>query len=562
MDFWPKRWGGRNFDGDKGLGTVQTLGLPFSKQVNGDTTARKIGEFSETVIEEDGPAYFISGNLRKGGIQRYETWAAEDYKQSFSRYAGVIYAPIGKDQFVDATQAIPQPYDLSGGSDFGEYPVVNGENFTTFSRRYALTLAFFKGRAGRSTAVSGDVVVRDVQYAESALGGGDGEFDGFNVLSRYRETPSGFGPDMPPGWFLVTHAWGVSTDDWSAKISDLRVIRATREGATEFNIPRLSGTEGKPLALAALTTIGPQSYYMLASLLFSPRRYAGAAYSGGDVLFYKSADNGATWQVGTIPAIKANLPSPPTTRSPGATPEGYLYWPKDYKCDLNTALLNISVSTIITVVSPSVMVVALVQYKDVSGTMVPQGEMYRSADGGLSYSQIAFPSLLEDNPGEPVRIENMVYLGQNRLLAKTRSPGYGTDNLWNIIRSSDGGATWTCVPKAGLPTGAAPTSFFTGHFKVIAKRTSTKAGRVVLPVWGGGSYDLYESRDDGINWLRVSRLAPSEEAFRMEDDLADAVSDNNFGQLRVLGPEDSPSPLSIESPWRFDASRPYNPTED
>lgn len=545
MDFWPKRWGGRNFDGDKGLGTVQALGLPFSKQVNGNTTARKIGEFSETVIEEEYPAYYATGIVKLGAAIRIESREAEDYKNVFTRYGRTVYFPVGAEKFVNIGSVFTGTVnDVLTGS---------GPGIAVQADRYTITTSFYRSRTGR-TGIASSYTGHFARYPVQGPGAGDDAPFSADYGILLRETPVGYG-DGEQSWFasiFTTWSEALGTDGHGYIIAGLGMQRGnSKDGGVATGIGRPGGAEKCAILPCCVQTIAPDSFVILAACLFTPDPN-NAGYQGGDFLLYKTTDRGDTFTVATIPEMKVELPAAPAVDAspPPLRPRSQLI------CRLNNALLNASKSAAITVLTPDIWLCSYVTYKQVSGNWKNVGQIWRTEDAGSTWSLVAFPALLdESDPPRAARIEHAAYLGQGRVIAKTRDGLLGHDHEWSLIRSDDFGATWTCLPKVGFPE-SAEHSADTGWFKVLRLRTDTKTSIVTLTVWGGESYDLYESKTDGTDWVKVARLARSDERYSMEVDET-ILGDESFKQLVYLGTEDEPAPLSIETPWRFDRDTPY-----
>lgn len=523
--------------------------------VGGAVVHVKIERENEFVYIEGGQLY-ATGYRRQDSVEIFETRVSANAAANFTKSSAVIYTPIGANRYLFVTPAATSFYSVSYDG------IVSGQPFSLVGTTRDKTYSVAKGRSGTAipgyvAAISGTLqpflAFTGAGSLESIPAGSETPSSSGNNDISTRGSASGYGAGTEPDFLILENLPSVTKDAWNRDVFTPGFLRTTGATGGGGYLPRISSNAFQPMLASAIVVMSPTSWAFVVCLLFSPRPQ-NDLYSGGDVLVYTTTDNGDTYSINSISAIKTNLPAEPPTRNPALTPEGYLYWPKDYDCTLNAALSNIALFTTSAVVSPTSFVLFTCNYKIVDGVYKNAGEIYLTTDSGATFTSVEFPPLIENkDPVQPVRVENAVYLGGGKLLAKTRSGVFGSDNVWNIIRSVDYGETWVCVPKVGFPE-SAQFSFHTGHFKVIKAKSGATEATVVLPVWGGDGYYVYLSKDAGSSWEQGARIAPSEEAYRMESDLTDAVPDFNFGRIVFAGPT---VPLSVETPWRFDRSRTY-----
>lgn len=356
-------------------------------------------------------------------------------------------------------------------------------------------------------------------------------------------------------------------------------------------IPRAVEQTDKVMMTSQIIVITPKRWVTLAA--FSWENTSPYGYLGGKTSLFKTEDGGLSWTDG-----RSNDPSYAafTNGFPLIT---------DFVSPTNWYTLNRVLGFAIAnqewaVATPNIFMVSYPYWTLTPATItVPNAgynngssfigcgfaaKMVRTTDGGNSWAEVPYPTLLEtvtswgQSSYQIYLFTRVTYLGGGFMIAQIRAslwdqyavPVDPQDEtlVWNLAVSNDYGASWTCIPKVGIPDIAKSQPRYVGVFKVLKKVVRDpaggfKAGLVVLTLWGGDGYYLYSSTDNGASWKKACLMAKSESFRQMGFCSAHgaAVQENgfNFNDIYYTGTPQSTVPVAVETPWRYDSSQTWVP---
>ncbi len=125
--------------------------------------------------------------------------------------------------------------------------------------------------------------------------------------------------------------------------------------------------------------------------------------------------------------------------------------------------------------------------------------VYKTSDGGANWTHLT--GALQ---GSSSFADNVYFWNENEGMCHGDVTGTGTSAYFEIYTTSDGGATWTRVPKANIGGGANPASGEGGWTTVI----ETVGDSTVM--FGSNKAKLYISHDRGYTWtISATGITPS-----------------------------------------------------
>lgn len=125
--------------------------------------------------------------------------------------------------------------------------------------------------------------------------------------------------------------------------------------------------------------------------------------------------------------------------------------------------------------------------------------VYKTTNGGSTWTHL--PGVLQ---GSASFADNVYFWNENEGICHGDVTGTGTSAYFEIYTTSDGGATWTRVPKANIGGGANPASGEGGWTSVIDAIGDSTV------MFGSNKAKLYISHDRGYNWtISATGITPA-----------------------------------------------------
>lgn len=611
----------KQWDGDaplalQGLRGLERIDAPYLTEIRDNQTAQKSGEFRSTEQTTGGDTMFCVGAVDAldypspppnttgpaNGVGR--AVASDAARSKFHSFKGLdnistfgtsgqvtagkqaLYMGGGTWAYIDTT---PNPEVF--------WPIVDLPNPTYTNAQFSFTnvVSFQKSKRKNAT------YLYSLTEQYSVIGNNmnmDGTGSGVsNLLIPFPVGYRGFAiqPLQIDGGVKVLMTLPVtigSTDPWGNQISDNLFCKWSikEEVPGFFALPKPANCVNNAVAAFQLVTVTPAVWIGMGGVFWTPTPTGASTYFGGDLVFYKTTDAGASWTISgplAVPTLTFNIgldATPPTSdRAEG------------YGCRRNLGIAAACNFAQWCIVTPDIYVVSFPTYgpydaQFVGDVNVPNfydqntgkafnASWYRTTNGGTSWNPVDPVTLIETQLAGWAEFDpqlymprDMTYLGNGVLvgivragLTDARNKGAGNLSpqlVWNLIRSVDYGATWTCIPKVGLPA-AALWCQMVGTFKVQTKRTSATPGSVLLTIWGGDGYYVYESIDGGLSWRQDSLLAKSRTFYPMDVpgdfytvlDGSSVTWSANFRNLQIAGTDDAPALLDPVTPWRFNSTK-------
>ena len=617
--FRNKQKGGYSPSALKSQIAQEGVDIPYMRSsVAGHTSLKKSG-FRETERVSTGTSWINTGDVTIGGVtSRLAPYGSTTYKTPGHR----LNIP---------TSAVDLGFS-SGGEQYrvsyvkyigaGRYSYQAGSGVVINS--YGAPAAYQKPEydSNFTVVIKGGLLSRaDAHVRYTGL-----MFGVFDVAQALTVAPFGgiedcfqsaiFQPlDVAHGTSLITFSTYIGNVDLGGyPVSDTVYTIVDKSGPGSLLAPpRSENNTHSAMADADITVITPTTWVLLTGAYISPLTVAPdvlTGYWGGYIGLFTTKDAGQTWPITTIfslpprinedriPALCFNFPLRPAD---GVPPNVYVEG--QYVCALNVCVAHMMSTKEICVISPTTWLMSYGYYGAVRAAdgvpdngfnlylpttstdfAAPRGfcsRLVRTTDAGVTWTQVAPPTLLETVTGWPQYsrqyyiFRSVTYLGAGFMIAKIRAsiddvvtlnPSYnplGGPLVLNFAVSADYGATWTCVPRVGFPAAATGPMHF-GFFKVlrVKKRTGDAGtytpGLVVIPVWGGDGFYLYQSVDDGLSWTKAALMAKSEkfqpmDIVRTPLDDGGGVRGQNFAVYQYTGPPNANVAPYVEAPWRTDS---------
>lgn len=536
---YPKHWDGYISLGGKMAGELDAVGLPFLTKSTHDGTLVRKHDFMYTVTGGEEDQFVASGRIRKNGKNRDIMVVAPDYRQGFVTKEVFFGSYVGKNKKLLVTQT-----DLSTVDVFHDYTTSPPDPFNRVARQiYTLV--------PDPLVVSGNVRSRR----------GVGFSIPFSVVRISTNTGTTFFPvaprvgplrHLPDGsidYYVTTLLTDVSADRFGAPVNTVGFARINSEDKS-FDLfalptvfvpaPELRSAHYTPIG----ATVGPGRLYLFTMTEWAYPRADGPMLFPIARLFY-TEDAATTWSVADVtPIVLDDIPWVPTTLAE----------------QLNSAVFSSGWYEALNMIWRSALAVAIGNNEALLTFVYPR----RNPSSPTSWNgQLAFRTYLlsggvmtrlneEAGPGTAFSyFQDMVYLGQDIVLAKRTYgyPGTGHDVEWVI--SADRGVSWTVVPAEGLPN-LPPNrkNQFFGNMTVVQPVSDKFPGGVVLltaydPAERG--YFVYGSEDLGATWRRRGLLSRTETFFRVDQMLSDDGG-NNFAHVQFVGSTKAPAPYNPAIP--------------
>lgn len=524
--------------GPSSLGTAQVRALRSTggdwqnTQRDANTRALVQGEFSRVIV--DGIEYVSDGRIKPAIRRAFGTFR---FIQPFVPVAtpqGGINTGRGV-YFGSRRTAV-----LGGGLAEVVYEPVPLTSITYRYREYSSSVAVARGSFyGGFKEIA--FYNHWQQYAEAGIG--VGENPGFVVgiaplsFAQYVETPSGERVLLAPA--LINDG---RVDVKGRVLEDLAVntVRAKGEStAVSYSTSSFTRPDAEFSPFIHIVSTGGASFLLLAEKFFWAEPVIGeTVYVPKFFLFILPGNNAAAPvpmnATGLFPGAKM-----PTTSFTGLTE----YWSPNagipYNRDLNTMM-----GIMLSVVLPENRF--LLFTRQLCDDDIWHLRIARIVWGGGGSATGALIVDIAD-PVEPF-IQSAVHLGEGWVLAKRVDGFLDTDLPVSLMRSTDGGLTWSTFIPAGF---SAPLlNQFFGDLIVHRARMDGEPGIVLMPAWDAVSeaYHVWASEDDGATWERRGRIHKPDE-FRRVDSMAEGDGGDNFARL-TPGPNPT-RPVDVTLPERY-----------
>lgn len=539
--FPPKR-DGFSPVGEAKLEANRTVGLPYQTNEGPGYRTQRSGPFERVEVTGEPPVYYMFGRRWPS-----TAWASfKDIAIGAARPGGpwLVYpSPL----FV--VDAVPGWNDLGpmynalhiGGGHILNYSYRISYGFTTIPGGFG-SYTYGTGRTTlqfelqpRARKPKTEDLLQVILYSQ-----GWSDF-AYAPTNRQWITPTGYRTGLGYTAAVFSFFPGSRDDATGQTFADPVSLRLATEGAPALGfIPVPETVE----AIAPWMTVGvitPTRWRILGAQLCTPIE-AGGTGLNGQVFILATEDGGDTWSRVTVPALEVNMPAPPSPN---------ILYPT-YGSDRND-WLEAMFDGVWCVFTPEISVLA-------TPSRVPGGtrelRLHRSTDTGIVFSLITTPTFSDPNSTHATDQDphTFEYLGMGvGLLTTLFHDNVTNEDHWNLLRTTDYGATWTSVNKANLPPVA---SWQVGELRCERKKTATKSAKVYLPTASGTDYALWVSNDDGLTWSVETRVTTSDIAGRYNGVLdARTVQDersHNFAILQNFGNDTVRGVLSVSQPWRFD----------
>ena len=543
----PKYW-----DGFNSLGKKMTQGLamtdsPFLAVRGADGTVAYKRNFMNEVVGADHPEYWTRGVVVKEGVEEVRSVAAVDVSRGFYKDNTVVLDYIGDRRGVGWRSGADSETSFST-----EYDTLNPNRFKSRTVNSTADMRVLFGSIYSKQSDGFDIPF-SVSYPTTAP-------RPFNVLvlpAAPRSHPlrvTDDGVDM----FTVTPLTGFATDLFGAPMTSAVYYRYNTGGgpANGFFFPSalLPAAARRNINRPVSVTVGPNKLYALVLADWTYPEVGEALFPSARLLY--SEDGGGTWGVQDVTGqVLDDIPWLPAAAADQRDPALYdgAWWGSMQMIWYTSKMVAIgNDEALLTFVfrrrSPALPLTT--DFRLVSRTYRLSGGGMTLLDQQLGGEFVAFPPPPPERPNGPdfYITQDMVYLGQDTVLAKRvyGFPGSGIDVSWVV--SENRGVTWAPVAALGLPTPLS--NQFFGNMTVRVPRSDRRpGGEVFMPVYESAEsgYYVYSTRDLGATWRRRSRIA-STEAFRRVDTMISGDGGGNFNDLQYIGTQAKPAPYNPSLP--------------
>lgn len=495
----PKYWDGFNSLGKKIAQGLSTSSAPYLAVRTADGTVVNKRNFMYDVVGAQELEYWVAGTVLEEGVPTPRIVATSMPEKGFYKDSTVRLTYAGKQRGFGA-QVGPEntttsviTYVLDGGGEASQsFKVVSNPGTST---------QFGNIRAKNAP---GFPVLFSTAYPDAPT-----SFGNRRLLASPRTVPlrhAEEGVDM----MTVVPATGLNTDLSGAPVTTpvFYLYNTDVGGASGFTFPTalLPSASQRNQAPPNVVVVGPNKLFAfaMADWTYPP---PGQTLTPVARMLY-TTDGAATWSAQDISAILDDIPWVPGTSAAQRSPSVYtLPW--------NEAMNIVWSSSLMVAIGNDEALLSFRYPRRSPGdplgiTGAQASRLYRVTPFGLT--------LLAQNEGAGYFIyQDIVYLGQDTVLAKTHSNFSGLAFEVKWIVSTDRGATWAEVPASGLPTLRANQYF--GNMTVIEGATVDRPARVLISALDLPTLRInaYETRDAGATWKRRGRIAPGAPALALDD---------------------------------------------